>query len=50
MGLKWEHGGGGGSQELYATSSISLTLLAPTTSPAKGGKRNELLSLIIHTN
>lgn len=41
---------GEGCQELCTTSNISLTLLAPTTSPAKGRKRNELFSLIIHTN
>ena len=42
--------GGEGCQELCTTSNISLTLLAPTTSPDKGRKRNEFFSLIIHTN
>lgn len=48
-GAGWELGGVG-CQELSITSTISLTLLAPTTSPAKGGKRNTLFILIIHTN
>lgn len=41
---------GEGCQELCTTSSISVSLLAPTTSPAEGRKRNELFSLIIRTN
>lgn len=48
--VEWEHGGEGCQGLFFTTSNIPLTLLAPSTSPAKGGKRNALFSLIIHTN
>ena len=55
--LRWQSGGWDESSRVgkfagtfYNLQCFPHPLLAPTTSPAKGGRRNTLLSLIIYTN
>lgn len=55
--LRWQSGGWDESSRVgkfagtfYNLQCFPHPLLVPTTSPAKGGRRNTLLSLIIYTN